>query len=510
MSTANLNAKITANAKQFHSQMGKVKKSTRSVGKIFAGLGAALSVGLAFRTISRFIDKLDDIGKHAKRMGVSTDVFQQWEFAAKRAGTSIASFERGMKNLFNLTQDFKNGLSTAVDAFKLLGITLDDIKGKKPAEIFNIVTNSLKLMENPLKKRQSSLDAFGRAGLELIPVIEEYDKLITTAAKKGLISEEEIKAAEALKDSIVDFNQQLLAIVSDAGFITFLNTTLEAFKRIAKFVDDINNAMNFGNTNAEQRAAGGTGPGFDKSFLNLIGETLSDAFTFGLAAKFREAVGYGDSTSTAPITDSELPEFAEKLKKSEKEKLDIIIAQGQQMVKDAIIRGRQAKAQIELEKKAELLKLKAAEAEDKKLDSIRLATEILKAKLNLDERSFKIKKFELELANRLKNAENARSRELIKQQGILQKTLLLRENNDFLNKNFTSDASDNPALKKREKTLSVNNMSDRLLRIGGLIGGKGGIQKESPTDKKRNKLLEQVVDTNQEVAANIKNIGVLA
>jgi len=508
MSTANLNAKITANAKQFHSQMGKVKNSTKSVGKIFAGLGAALSVGLAVRQISNFIDKLDEIGKKSKSMQITTDEFQQMSFAAERSGLSIENVESSMRKMSKTIEDARDGLSTAKRALEKLGLTAADFDGKGTAESFKLVIHAISLMESGNRKAAVSQELLGRSGSKLLPMMEDYVALTNEASNLGLISPEEIEAAEQLKDSFKNFQIQLMAILGNSGLMSFLNTTLEAFKKIAEYVEDINNLINFGNTNAEQRAAGGTGPGFDKSFLNLIGERLSDAVTFGLAADLRDSMGYGDQTSTAPINQSDINEASKELKINEKEKLDIIIAQGQQMVKDALIRGRQANIQSEENKKAKASKLKDAEAEDKKLDSIRLQTDILKARLNLDERGFQIKKFELELADKIKNTESAKAKELLKQQGIVAKTLLMKEL-DADNVGKDELGSNGKIAPEERANASSDIMTDRLQRIGGMLGGTVAVAKESPSDKKRNDIIKRIETSLDKVFEGMDSIGVL-
>jgi len=92
----------------------------------FAKLGPAIAVGVAAGTAAigaitaKVIELGDNIGKAAKRMGVTAEAFQKLSFAAKRSGASANDVEKAFKRMSSVILDAEDGLTEAQRALKNL------------------------------------------------------------------------------------------------------------------------------------------------------------------------------------------------------------------------------------------------------------------------------------------------------------------------------------------------------------------------------------------------------
>ena len=449
MSTANLNAKITADAKQFHKQMGRVKGKTKSIGISFGALGGMIGAALSVRALTGFISKLDEIGKHAKQLQITTDEFQRLKFAAERSGTTMATVETAFKKLSKMINDADRGMQSAKDAFSEVGVSMDMLKGKTPTEQFKLVAKALSLMTDKNKKAALSQELLSRGGMQLIPMFKDLNALYTEAETHGIINADTIKAAEELEDSFTNLKTSLSALVAESGVFEAMNEGL-------KLLTDTIQAMK----KAEE---------LNKN-LKPTREVIGYKQEYAPGARTSITVPiYKDTAASAP-SEKEQKDFAKQ--HAEKRKIA-----KESAAKDKAIKDNQAKA-------AEERAAKAKRIEEKKLSIVRLELAILEAKNTLGEKAFRLKKLELEMNEKIKNAENDKTKAILEQQLILKKTLLQKELGVKVDEvTGSTDTSTG-------KTSIEHDTGDRIKRIGGMLGGQGPvITRESPSEKKRNDLL---------------------
>ena len=128
----------------------QAQKSIKGLSKSLGGVkGAALAVGAAAgvaavagvaafakSSISAFAQAGDEVQKMSLRVGFSTEALSELKHAAELSGTSLGSLENGVKRMQRTILDAEYGLSTAVDAFEMLGVEMADVEGKTPEEQF--------------------------------------------------------------------------------------------------------------------------------------------------------------------------------------------------------------------------------------------------------------------------------------------------------------------------------------------------------------------------------------
>ena len=143
--------------------MAKGLKATGAV--IGAAMAAAtagvVATGKAFINAANDVASYgDNIDKMSKKMGVSSTFFQEFDFIAQHAGTSMESLKTSMKTLANAAV---NGS----DAFKQLGISQEEVANLSQEDLFRRTIAALQGVEDTTTRTALASKLLGRGATEL-------------------------------------------------------------------------------------------------------------------------------------------------------------------------------------------------------------------------------------------------------------------------------------------------------------------------------------------------------
>jgi len=237
---ASKNATIYLNAKNrtkqgFRQARGEAKSFQRGMKKIALGIAGYFSARAAIGYTRQLVDSLDELGKTAKRIGTSAEAYQELGFAARRAGATTGDVERGFKRMASTIYDSEQGMAESVRALDALGLSWQQLKGLAPEKQFSLIADALNNVDDATTKAALAQDVFGRAGTQLIPMLAEYrDTTAEIRAMGGIISQENIEAAESFKDSMESIKTSTTAMAANSGFISWLDDVAQGMTEIIK------------------------------------------------------------------------------------------------------------------------------------------------------------------------------------------------------------------------------------------------------------------------------------
>ncbi len=207
-----------------------------SISKITASLSSLANKAI---DVTMSVVKLgDEIGKSSKRIGISTEEFQKLTFAARRSGATTGDIERGFKRLASTIFDAGRGVKESTDALQLLQLEYADLQALTPEQQFSIIADRLNAVEDATTKAALAQDIFGRAGTNLIPMLSDYRDLSKEIQDLGgIISDEDVKAAERFTDEIENLATASKVLVTKTGIVRLLADAAEGFTEMAKSTD---------------------------------------------------------------------------------------------------------------------------------------------------------------------------------------------------------------------------------------------------------------------------------
>lgn len=200
----------------FGSKLGSFGKT---VGKVALGAVAGLTTALvgAFAATKKVTEGFDDIAKNSRKMGVSTDYYQEMEYWASQNGLSHENMEKSMKRLNQRLGQAVEGNERYSNALTRLGVDMNAVEaGTVSTE--QAMTQSIKAlseMENSQEKAALASELFGtKLSQELMPAIDSGALSIEDAQKKAkelgiVIEEDTLNAAEQFNDTWDDLTRSL-------------------------------------------------------------------------------------------------------------------------------------------------------------------------------------------------------------------------------------------------------------------------------------------------------------
>lgn len=173
-----LSVNIVATTDKFisglNSARGRLNKFVKDIGGINTAIGGLFGGATIKSLFTGFEEAGSQLHDLAMATGVSVENLSRWKFAADQSGTSVEA----------LTKAFKSLVQHGIDPNQL-----DDF-AKRIAAI-----------ENPTQRAQFALKYLGKAGMELLPMINDLPELSSQFDKLGGFTTDMANSADELGDS---------------------------------------------------------------------------------------------------------------------------------------------------------------------------------------------------------------------------------------------------------------------------------------------------------------------
>lgn len=186
----------------------------------------------------------DHIDKASQKIGMSAEAYQKWDYAMQMAGTSMDESAAGFKTLTKAIDSANEGNKGAIEKFKEIGISLDDLKGKSREDIFGMVIENLQNMTDDTEKATAATDLLGKAGTNLMPLLnqtaEETKAAMDETEKYGfLLSDDAVKAAADYDDAMTRMDATLNGVKNNlvGQFMPGLTQVMDGISGMAAGVE---------------------------------------------------------------------------------------------------------------------------------------------------------------------------------------------------------------------------------------------------------------------------------
>lgn len=165
----------------------KLKSFGKSVLKIGLATQAASAammapLALAVKTATDMGSNLDDM---AQRTGLSVESLSQLGYAAGQTDTSLDSLQGGLKSMAKFADDVAAGAEGAIEALGRLGLTAGEFLTMTPEQRFKALADGISGIVDPSMRAAAALDIFGRAGLDLLPLLDQGSSGITAMMREA-------------------------------------------------------------------------------------------------------------------------------------------------------------------------------------------------------------------------------------------------------------------------------------------------------------------------------------
>lgn len=236
-----LNAATRA-ASQFRRQLGSTANMLRYAAYAFVGS----RIVRAFT--SDYAQQADAAIKFARSIGMSVEALQELEHASGIAGVEGEVMRKGLMTIAKRARDAGLGLKTQKEAFRDVGVEYKDAAGnlKTQDQLMMDVADRFKEMKAGSEKTALAMELFGRAGKELIPLLNLGSKGINKLRKEArelgiVVGTKAAKSAEEFNDQMRRAKGALVS-VRNAIAKQVLPKLTDLFRRFQLWYREGNNA----------------------------------------------------------------------------------------------------------------------------------------------------------------------------------------------------------------------------------------------------------------------------
>jgi hypothetical protein len=296
-----VNARITTMRRHFAT-------ATKSMGGMQAKIAGLVGVAGMGLMIKKTLSSADSLAKMSDRLGIATEDLAAYHHLTQLNGESSESFDKSLTKMTRTIGEFERGFGTGKIAFEQLGISIEDLQSKNPAEQFQIIGDSVGKLGNKTQQASVAADIFGRSGINLLNTInqgsEGFEKAKAEVEKYGLaLSRVDGAKIEAANDALLRSEQAINGVA------------LKATIKLAPVMEVIANRFTEAATQGE-----GFGSKVESVFesLTTFAGVFADGFHgIGVIIKAVEVTGIGMGSALANIfnflTNEVLVKFANSI-----------------------------------------------------------------------------------------------------------------------------------------------------------------------------------------------------
>lgn len=196
--------------KQVQNQQRETASSAEVLQRAWRGL-VELAGAIKLAEFARDVfDTAVNLGKLSQITGVSSATLSVYYKAATDVGVAHEAVDKGITKLARSFVQLQQGNSAAAAGFRLLHLTAKDFIGLSPDEKVRKVGDAFATMKDGPEKAAAAIALFGKAGAQLIPVLdqlggEEFAKIRDQAERLGLIfNNDMVEGALRAKAALAD------------------------------------------------------------------------------------------------------------------------------------------------------------------------------------------------------------------------------------------------------------------------------------------------------------------
>lgn len=184
-----LGQQVQSPASAAASAAGAIEASTGRWKTAFLAVGTAVAAGagVAVQAIAQWTSAAAQAAEQtehiAQQTGIAAQTLEGWSVALNRVGLDVESFSLGFKALSKDIVKAQASADFSTTTFAKLGLTINQLGSTE--EVIRHIADRFAAMPDGAQKAQLAIDLFGRAGLKLIPLLNQGAAGLDAATQKA-------------------------------------------------------------------------------------------------------------------------------------------------------------------------------------------------------------------------------------------------------------------------------------------------------------------------------------
>ena len=184
----------------------------------------------------------DQIAKTSRQLGIDAEAYQEFAYAVGLGGASERDFDTALRQLNKQMEAAIAGNSKAVQSFRSLGISMQEVRSLNTEEMFVRMSDALAEVDDTASKTRTVMALFGEQGHKVATAIaggsKELQKMRDEAKKAGyVLNGSSLKKAEEANDNFTRAQLELKGVIREIG-IEIMPTVNEVLKDFVQLIRD--------------------------------------------------------------------------------------------------------------------------------------------------------------------------------------------------------------------------------------------------------------------------------
>lgn len=233
-------------AKRSQKSLNKSSRSFNKLATMAKRIAPAIGAAMIVAQVKKVTASLDEIGKTASNLGLTTDALQEMRVIAESSGLTFDEFTKGFSKFSVSVGEAATGVGEALGAFKSLGIELKDANGNtRDAEVlFNELSDALKGVTNDSDRASIAADLFGqKVGVKMLNLLKNGSRGMATmrreARELGIVIDSDLIANAEATQNKLDLMSRVISAQLSTALVELAPLLVAGAEGLAKLVTNI-------------------------------------------------------------------------------------------------------------------------------------------------------------------------------------------------------------------------------------------------------------------------------
>lgn len=239
---------VTKASQKVVDALAEIEKNTKKdvfakLGKAYDGLKSIADVAKKLsEPIKKVIGDLQEIGEAARNLGTGAEYFQKLKQASEESGEKFENVQDVFAKINETASKAFHGDADAAKKLADIGISVDDLRGKNPQEIFETVAGSLAAAGDEAIFSEEAMAVCGDRITEIGDNLDSLANADVNISSDDIIPDEAVQACMELKENFSKLWQQILVLIAQSGLIEWLGKAAEIVSGIVDGFREISEA----------------------------------------------------------------------------------------------------------------------------------------------------------------------------------------------------------------------------------------------------------------------------
>jgi hypothetical protein len=206
-SMTRLQGRVAKSIARMQARFARFRRAVFSLKSAIVGLIALWGVRRFWGSLTETLQRVDELGKFAQRVGMSTESLSQLQFAAEETGVKVQALNMGLQRMTRRVSEAAQGMGEAQGAIRELGLDADRLARLAPDQQFRELARAMQDVESNGDRVRLTMKLFDSEGVSLVNTLalgtHGLDQMARKADLLGItINELAAKRAAAFNDAI--------------------------------------------------------------------------------------------------------------------------------------------------------------------------------------------------------------------------------------------------------------------------------------------------------------------